>query len=177
MFTLQSRQWALRLHIADILIGTLAFMLSASALFAYDLAGDNVLRILMWPHAKITEAFYNITLSYQNGVGYAAIGRDFIISPACMGVRFIVMLFCMVICVFTRRFQGLGKITFFALSLAGSVVIGVLASCVRIIGSVPLIMSGQFVALHAGTGVVIYLLTLVGVYILINRATGGSYEK
>ena len=182
MVKMLSRLGALRPHIFDVLLGALAFALSAAMLFGYDLADDGVLRVLMLPHAKITEAYYHITMPYQNGVGYVAISGDFIISPACMGVRFIVMLFCMVVCVFTRRFRGKDKLVFFSLSLVGSVIIGILASCVRIISSVPLVLSGQFVALHAGTGVVIYLLTLVGIYVLINRclnnrATGGSYEK
>jgi len=169
---------AFRPRMPDVLLGALALALGAVTLIGYDSIDDSVLRVLLWPHAKITEAFYNITLPYQNGVGYVALEMDFIIGPACMGIRFIVMLFSMTVCVFVRRFRSYHKIVFFTLSLVGSIVVGVIASCVRIIGSIPLLSSGQFTVTHAGTGVAIYLITLVGIYILINRATGGSvYEK
>ena len=166
-----------RPNMVDVLFGAFALALGATMLIGYGSMDDSSLRVLLWPHAKITEAFYHITLPYQNGVGYAALEKDFVIGSACMGVRFIVMLFCMTICVFTRRFKGFHKIVFFVLSLVGSVSVGIFASCVRIVGSVPIVSSNQFTAIHAGTGVVIYLITLVGIYILINKATGGSYEK
>jgi exosortase K len=166
-----------RSNIADVLSGALALTLGAVILTGYDLAGDGILRVLLWPHARITGAFYHIILLYQNGVGYVALGRNFVISPACMGMRFIVMLFCMTTCFFVRRFRGSHKTVFFVLSLIGSLAVGILASCVRIVGSVSILSSGQYTAIHAGTGIVVYLITLVGIYILINRATGGSYEK
>ena len=167
-----------RPYIADVLLILLALALSAVTLVGYDSITDDALRVLLWPHAKITEAFYHITLPYQNGIGYVALERSFIISPACMGVRFIIMLFSMTICFFVRRFRGLHKIVFFALSLVGSIAVGVVASCVRIIGSIPLLSTDQFTVIHAGTGVMIYLITLVGVYILMKRITGGfQYEK
>ena len=168
---------AARQNVADILYGALALALGAAMLIGYDSADDGALRALLWPHANITGAFYRITLLYQDGVGYVALERAFVLGPACMGARFIAMLFCMTVCFFVRRFRGLHKIAFFALSLIGAIAVGILASCVRIIGSVPLLSTGQFTAIHAGTGIVIYLATLVGVYALMNRATGGSYEK
>jgi len=179
MKTLIMPAWirAVRPHMADILLGALALALSAVTLIGYDSIDDGVLRVLLWPHAKITEAFYNITLPYQNGVGYVALEMDFVIGPACMGIRFIVMLFSMTVCVFVRRFHKFHKIVFFTLSLVGSIAVGVLASCVRIIGSIPLLPTGQFTVTHAGTGVAIYLITLVGTYFLINRATGGSIHE
>jgi len=157
---------------ADVLPVVSALALGALMLIGYDLANDGLVSVLLWPHAKVAGAFYNITLPYQNGVGYVALERDFIIGPACMGVRFIVMLFCMTVCFFNRRFNGVHKITFFTLSLIGSVAIGIFASCVRILGSVPILSTGQFTAIHAGTGIVIYLVTLVGVYVLVNKVTG-----
>ena len=176
MKTIILRLQNLRIHklrLADVLLGLLSLAFAAVALAGYGLIGDGALRVLMWPHAAIAGAYFHITLPYHNGIGYVALEKDFIIGPACMGIRFIVMLFCMTVCFFVHRFHGARKIAFFALSLVGSAVIGVIASCVRIIGSVPLLSSGMFTAIHAGSGTVIYLLTIIGVFFLVNRISGG----
>lgn len=179
--TMKSKRSALirgiRLHAADLVYSALALALGTAALIGYGAAGDDALRVLLWPHAKITGAFYHWALHYQTGVGYVAAGDAFAIGSACMGVNFIVMQFCLLVCVFTRRFRGWRKAVFFLLALTGSAVVGVFVSCIRIIGSIPFLSSGQFTAIHAGIGVTLYLAALVGSYILINRATGGSYEK
>ena len=161
---------------ANILFALASLTLGAAAIIGYGAAGDAVLRALLWPHAKITEAFYHISLYYRHGVGYVAAGNGFTIGPACMGIHFIVMLFCLMVCVFIRRFRGFRKLAFFLSSLVGSVVVGVATSCVRIVGSISFLSSGQFTALHAGMGIALYMAALVGIYFLINRATGGFYE-
>jgi exosortase K len=135
------------------------------------------MRALLWPHAMATEAYYHISLHYQSGVGYVAAGGGFAIGPACMGMNFIVMLFCLMVCAFTRRFRGIRKAAFFMLALAGSVATGVIVSCIRIIGSVPFLSMDQFTAIHSGVGIALYLAALAGSYILVNKATGGFHEK
>jgi len=168
---------AARSHKADILLGALSLALGAVALIGYGYASDGTLRALLWPHAKITGAFFHIKLPYQNGVGYVAAGRGFAIGPDCMGARFTIMLFCMSVCVFTWRVRGAYKLAFFILSLIGSAIAGAIANSARIIGSVPIIPSGQFAAIHAGTGVVIYLVTLAAIYILIDRITRSKCKR
>jgi exosortase K len=166
-----------RRHAADIVLGTLALVLGLMLLLWYKTAGDAVWRVLLWPHAKATEVFYHTALHYQDGMGYVAAGGGFAIGPACMGINFIVMLQCLMVCAFTRRFRGVRKAAFFALALAGSAVFGVAVSCMRIIGSVPFLRMGQFTAIHTGVGIALYMIALVGSYILVNKATGGFYEK
>lgn len=168
---------AVRAHGADIALGALALLLGAALLLWYGAAGDGALRVLLWPHAKITELFYHTTLHYQSGAGYIAPGGSFAIGPACMGMNFIVMLFCLMVCAFTRRFRGLRKAAFFMLALAGSAVTGVIVSCVRIIGSVPFLSFSKFATIHTGVGIALYLAALVGCCILVNKATGGCHEK
>jgi exosortase K len=167
----------LRRHAADIALGALALALGAAMLVGYGRAGDGALRVLLWPHAKATEVFYHISLYYQSGVGYVAAAGGFAIGPACMGMNFIVMLFGLMVCAFTRRFRGIRKSAFFVLALAGSVVAGVIVSCVRIIGSVPFLSFGHFATIHTGVGIALYLAVLAGSYILVNKATGGLHEK
>ena len=166
-----------RKHAADIALCALALLLGAVLLLWFDTASDGALHVLLWPHAKATEAFYHTTLHYQQGIGYTAPGGSFAIGPACMGLNFIVMLFCLMVCAFTRRFRGIRKAVFFLLALAGSAIIGVIISCVRIIGSVPFLTFEKFATLHTGVGIALYLAALTGSYILINKATGGHYEK
>jgi len=167
----------IRTHIKNILFGALSLALGTAALIGFNYIDDGALRVLLWPHSKITGAFYNINLPYQNGVGYVSPERGFIIGPDCIGIRFIAMLFCMAVCVFTRRFRGAKKISFFILSFIGSAAVGILANCMRIIGSVPIVSSDRFTTIHAGSGVVIYLLTLVITYMFIDRFTRSPYEK
>ena len=167
----------LRKHKADIALGALALLVSAGLLAGYGSADDGALRVLLWPHAKATEAFFNTTLYYQSGVGYVSPGGSFAVGPACMGMNFIVMLFCLMVCAFTRRFRGFAKAAFFVLALAGSAAIGVLVSCVRIIGSVPFVSYAKFATLHTGIGIALYLAALIGGYILVNKLTGGLHEK
>ncbi len=167
----------LRTHKADIVLGALALLVGAGLLVWYGTADDAALRVLLWPHAKAAEAFYNTTLIYQSGVGYVSPGGSFAVGSACMGMNFIVMLFCLMVCAFTRRFCGFAKAAFFILALAGSVVVGVFVSGLRIIGSIPFVQYEKFATLHSGIGIALYLAVITGSFILVNKLTGGLHEK
>lgn len=166
-----------RKHKADIALGALALLTGVALLVWFGSADDGALRVLLWPHAKATEVFYNTALYYQSGVGYVSPGGSFAVGPACMGMNFIVMLFCLMVCAFTRRLRRFSKAAFFMLALAGSAAIGVLVSCVRIIGSVPFVAYEKFATLHTGIGIALYLAALVGSFLLVNKLTGGLHEK
>ena|GEM_PF-1886888 len=167
----------LKKYAGDIALEALALAVGMALLLWYNTANDGALRVLLWPHAKATEAFYHLSLHYQSGVGYVAAGGGFAIGPACMGMNFIVMLFCLMVCAFTRRFRGMRKAVFFVLALVDSSVAGVIVSCIRIVGSVPLLSLKQFATIHTGMGIALYMVALVGSYILVNKVTGGLYEK
>ena len=167
----------LRRHKADIVLGALALLIGAGLLVWYGSTDDSILRVLLWPHAKATEAFFNTSLYYQSGVGYVSAGGSFAVGPACMGMNFIVMLFCLMVCAFTRRLRGYAKAAFFVLALAGSAAIGVFVSCVRIIGSVPFVSYEKFATLHTGIGIALYLAAIAGSFMLVNKLTGGLHEK
>jgi len=161
---------------ADIMLMILAIIIGIATLFHYSSAQDATLRILLWPHAKVVTAIFHITLHYQAGTGYIAAGELFAIGPACMGMNFIVMLFCLLVCVFTCRFHGFSKVTFFLLALVSSVIIGILVSCIRIVGSIPLISLSRFTSVHTGLGIILYLATLLSCYFLTNTIIGGKFE-
>ncbi|MCL2672651.1 MAG: exosortase K [Clostridiales bacterium] len=162
----------LKLYTWDILLGLLAIALGLAALWGFARAGDGALRVLLLPHAKTVEWFYHVPLVYRDGVGYLY-SDAFSIGAACMGLNFIVMLFWMCVCVFTHRFRAWRKPVFFGAALVGSVLLGVSVSCIRILGSIPLIAHAQFAALHTGIGAALYLAALTGVYILLRKITGG----
>jgi len=161
----------------DIILATLTVVLGIAALSWYNAINDNVLRLLLWPHAKIVGAFYHITMYYQPDLGYVAEKIPFVIGQACMGINFIVMLFCLMTCVFICRFRGFHKIIFFTISLTTSVIVGVLVSCIRIIGSIPFLSFSQFTTIHTGVGITFYLVALICSYILLDNMTRGAYEK
>ena len=166
----------LKQYLWDIVAGALALALGWLAASTFARADDNALRVLLSPHAKMAEWFYNISLSYQNGIGYVY-SDAFSIGASCMGMNFIVMLFCMCVCVFSHKFTSWRKPVFFAAAAIGSVIIGVFISCIRIIGSIPLVNRSQFYALHTGIGAAFYLAALTGVYIILSKLTGGLHEK
>jgi len=165
------------LSAGDITLMILSVMIGITALFRYSSAQDTILRILLWPHARIVSAVFHFTLHYQNGIGYVAAGEHFAIGPACMGLNFIVMLFCLLVCVFTCRFHGFGKVAFFILALISSVIIGILVSCFRIVGSIPLISFNRFTTVHTGLGIILYLAALLSCYFLMNTIKGGNHEE
>ncbi len=129
---------------------------------------DNVLAILLYPHALITKIFYNIPLVYVAGIGYASIDNTFVIGRECMGSKFIVMLFGMTACMFAKYFKNIMKAIWFIASLSGALSIGILISCIRIIGSIPLVAHPKFPLFHSGIGISLYLLTLTISYAALN---------
>lgn len=138
-------------------------------LYWFNSLQDNVLRILLYPHAKSAEIFYNIPLVYVNGVGYSAVDGSFAIGRECMGIKFIVIIFGMTACMFANCFIGMKKILWFFTSLLGSILIGIVISCIRIVGSVPFIQHPKFPLFHSGIGISLYFFTLTTSYVLLNK--------
>lgn len=140
----------------------------------FKAASDDIVKILLYPHARLTEIYYNISLTYMKGIGYAAPNGSFAIGRECMGSSFVIMLFGMTVCMFVKYFKGAGKAAWFIISLAGAVLIGVFVSCIRIIGSVPFAAHPKFALFHSGIGISLYFFALTACYTLLNRLFGGD---
>ena len=165
------------LHTADVLLMFLALTISITVLLGYRKTQDGFLSALLWPHAQVVTALYHVPLSYQPGTGYVAAGNHYAIGSACMGINFIIMLFLLIICVFVNHYSGFWKIVFFITTFVGSVIIGMITSCIRIIGSIPFTTLGQFSTIHTGIGITLYLAALISCYFLTNKITGGIHEQ
>ena len=141
---------------------------SVSLTYWFNTLQDNVLAILLYPHAMITRIFYNIPLVYVPGIGYASIDNTFAIGRACMGSKFIIMMFGMIACMFAKYFKNIKKVVWFIASLAGALSLGVFISCIRIVGSLPFISHPKFALFHSGIGISLYFLALTISYAVLN---------
>jgi len=147
----------------------LALFIGILLLYWFRNVPDNVLKWLLYPYAKVVEAFYNISTTYISELGYASKNMAFIIGRKCMGHNFIVMLFLMNSCMFAEYFKGISKILWLLASLAGAVFIGVITGCIRIIGSIPFVAHDKFVVIHSGMGIALYFFVLASCYVMINH--------
>lgn len=132
-------------------------------------AGDPILKNLLLPHARLTEIYYNTSLVYINGIGYSSINGTFTIGRECMGSNFIIMMFGMTSCLFMKHFKGANKLLWLITSLILSIVIGILISCIRIIGSVPFVAHPKFALLHSGIGISLYFCALTASYTILKK--------
>lgn len=162
-----------KIKLLDVFIYILAVTCSAAMIISYRFADDKAAQILLWPHAKAIELFYNTNLTYMHGAGYNAPGAAFTIGRDCMGVNFISTMFCMLVCAFVHKFRGIIKFAWFGLSLLISAVIGVFVSILRIIGSVPFISLEKFATLHTWAGIALYFIALLAAYFITKKILGG----
>ncbi len=126
---------------------------------------NNILKVILYPHKIIVELFYNLDLNYVDDLGYYCNYNNFAITLDCMGYRFITLIFIMLICVFISNFKGIKNKFFWSLfSLIISIIIGLIATFIRIIGSVPFVNHSNFVLLHSVSGTTIHLVTLILIY-------------
>lgn len=132
-------------------------------------ADDYIVRILLLPHARLTEIYYNTSLVYIKEIGYSSINGTFTIGRECMGSNFIIMMFGMTSCLFAKHFNGVNKLLWLIASLMLSIVIGILISCIRIIGSVPFVTHPKFALLHSGIGISLYFCALTASYTILKK--------
>lgn len=152
-----------------------AIILCACLQVLYNSASDHTLSILLYPHAKLVELFYNIDLQYVKGTGYCTLNSIFTISRGCLGLNFIVLMFCMNVILFIHHFRT-RKLLWFVGSLIGSAVIGVLVSGLRIIGSIPFVHHSKFSTIHTGIGISLYLLFFILTFIFIKKKDRSKFS-
>lgn len=148
----------------------------AAILLAYwfKTAPDNVVKILLYPQARATEIFYHTSLVYLSEVGYSAMDGTFAIGRGCMGSKFIIIMFGMTACMFARYFKGVDKAAWFITCLTGAILVGIIISCIRIIGSVPFAAHPKFALLHSSIGISLYLFALTASYAVLKKLVRGD---
>lgn len=156
----------------------LAALFGIILIYWIDNARDEAMRILLYPHAWITEVFYSISLVYIGGMGYTSADGLFAIGRQCMGSKFVMALFGMNACMFAGCFKGLKKAAWFITSLIGAVFLGILVSIIRIVVSVPLVAHPKFALYHASIGIFLYFLALIASYGFLKKIVrGDNYEE
>jgi exosortase K len=140
-------------------------------------ADDNIVRVLLLPHARLTEIYYNTSLIYINEIGYSAESGSFAIGRECMGGNFILMMFGMTSCLFVQHFKGARKLLWIAVSLMLSIIVGILVSCIRIIGSIAFVTHSKFALFHSGIGISLYFLTLIVIYTILKKLFGSEKNE
>lgn len=140
-------------------------------------ADDNTMKLLLYPHAKLTELYYNTSMTYVNGVGYSSLDNTFAIGRQCMGSNFIIMMFGMTACLFADYFKGTKKAVWLIATLIGSIVTGILISCIRIIGSIPFVTHPKFAVFHSTIGITLYLFALIASYAVLKKIIRGDLSE
>jgi exosortase K len=161
----------------NVLFCFLAILVGLGLIYGFKNAQGDVLKILLYPHAKAAEIFYNMPLVYTNGIGYSSMGCTFTIGRECMGSNFIVLMFTMNACMFAKHFSGFHKVLWLITSLVGSAAAGVLISSIRIIGSIHFVTHEKFAIFHSGIGISLYFAALAASYISVNKLIGGNRNE
>jgi len=95
----------MRIRRQDLLIYTAAALVCFSLYYWLETTQGAVWKLLLYPHARSVEIFYNLSMTYLEGIGYYSVYPTFAIGSECMGYQFILMMFAMHVCNFTGRFQ------------------------------------------------------------------------
>jgi exosortase K len=141
----------------DLVFYLACIAIAAAVLVAAKNPSDAALKVILTPYAKAVEVFYNIKMTYTNGIGYSAPGLAFAIGESCMGVNYMAVVFCMMACMFLHRFRRFWKLLWMLLWIPGAAAVSVVMTCLRIVGSVPIVSHPMFSTLHAGIGISFYL--------------------
>jgi exosortase K len=143
----------------------------------FNTVQDDILQVLLYPHARITELFHNIPMVYVKGMGYLSDEGTFAIGRECMGSKFMVIMFGMTACMFGKYFNGIKKAVWFIVSLIGALLVGILVSSVRIAGSVIFIHHPEFPLFHSGIGISLYLFALTASYVVLSKLLRSVYYE
>ena len=167
-------QWGKAFFLQNGLFLFLAAFLAVALKFHYSEAQSEDLAWILRPTAGLVEGISGIPFEKEAHTGFVSYARRIVIAPACAGVNFLIVAFCM------AAFSGLHRIpqqSFKGLWLAGSMAsaygLTVLVNAVRIMVSIYSydtdIYAGWFTPerMHRFEGVIIYFFFLCLFYRII----------
>jgi exosortase K len=159
-------------NVAENIVGyVLCGAISLAGLAYAQNLSDAALRVVLAPYAKAVEVFYNIEMAYLDGIGYTAPGLSFAIGENCSGLSYMITVFCMMACMFAHRFPMRRKLIWILLQAPVGIGAGMVATCLRIIGSISFAGYPGFPTLHAGVGISFYLAGMIACVWIAERAT------
>ena len=147
---------------------TLCLLLGAAT---YLLLSRNI-EIALYPHKSLLSLLFGYRFDFMENVGYVQSGGLFVVARSCLGTNLFLSLFLMMTLGFLPKYAGLRRkftavSAFYGLSLGLAFVITVL----RISLSLPFCGHDRFVAIHNVLSLIVYFVSVLFVYILMEKKT------
>lgn len=166
----------------NVVIYVVAIQIVLAVKIFYRTADSEALSWILAPTTWWVRIISGIPFHKAAQVGYVSHEYRFIIAPSCSGVRFLLIVFVMMVFSFTYRMDSWGKKTaWLGFSILFSYVSTVFVNGIRIAVSIylPVILGNDILPewitaerLHTMIGTVIYFSTLLGIYCLVRRICG-----
>ncbi len=171
-------------HLTPIIFYLTILAITAGLKLHYSTAGSESLDWILRPTAGLVEIISGIRFEHEPLAGYLSRDHRAIIAPACAGVNFLIVAFCMIAFSGVSRLTGTGsRLGWLAGSLAGAYLATILVNALRIIISLNLydadIYSAALTprAVHRAGGVLLYFTALSGLYPLARRILTGLWTS
>ncbi len=155
-----------------LLIAAVAFALKSH----YSRAGADDLSWILAPTAFLVEIVSGTHFLPESGAGYVSSGHRYLIAPACAGVNFLIIAFCMTAFLGVHRLgSGIRKSVWVLLSAVTAVGVTLVVNTIRIILSMALYTADFYSAaftperIHRIAGVAVYFLFLYLLSVAISR--------
>jgi len=166
------------LNIHDILLYSLVLLVAFLLKWHYSVAGSDALRWILLPTATLAEYLTGFHFTYEYGVGYISTAAHLIIAPACAGVNFLIITFCMITFSQLHRFKTpIPKYRCVMLYLGAAYLYTIAINAIRIVTGIYLNRSTYLDTwftpkqAHKIEGVVIFFTALLVFNFCINKAT------
>ncbi len=148
--------------------------------------GHPLLMLFLKPLSRITGLFFGIPFEFDAAKGFYNSDLHVVIGSSCAGINFFVIVLCMLVFTFIKRFRPLLlKTAAFAAFIALSYAASLLANASRIIASITILemrilpVGTNMELVHQFTGILFYLFYLIcGFYLakIILSKAGSIYE-
>ena len=164
------------LGIKNLLFLGLGLAAAVGLKYYYRRAGADDLLWILQPTTSLVQGITGMDFIHEADLGFVSGNRKIIIAPACAGINFLIIAFCMAYFSFAHWFRsGRGKALWLAVSAAGAYAMTLLVNSVRITVSIYTYGAGiQYgwltpERIHRLQGVVIYFSFLLFFYWLLDR--------
>lgn len=164
------------IKLAGMLLYFFGLTVAAGLKYYYSNASADDLLWILYPTAVSVEHMTGLHFIREAQSGFINYSKEICIAPACSGVNFLIISFCMVFFSFVRQIHSQGlRWLWLVISLSGSYILTVIVNSVRIVISIFLIDNNihygwlTSARIHRLEGVVLYFLFLSIFYIVIKR--------
>jgi exosortase K len=154
----------------------LALLIAFGLKHHYSIASSDDLDWILRPTAQLVSHISGLEFEQETQTGY--INREYrmIIAPACAGVNFLIIAFCMAVFSYIHYFnQTKRKLTWLFSSIVGAYLVTLIVNTLRILIAIYFheshVSFGWFTParLHRVEGIVIYFLCLYGYYWMLHK--------